>query len=566
MKIATVDFSDDKFVVSCPFYDNERAKMIPDRKWHKTSKSWHVSLSRSNIRYLCENYTDEEFTALALRKIGEFQDKARKVKNEYFPGWYRFKNEPMKHQMEALNRAWGKSNFALFHEMGCGKTFTSINLSTAYAMEGKINSLLVICKTSVKHVWPTEIQTHSPIADNTLIYVLQSGAKGFEDFMADNTGKFKVMVVGTEALSRGSAFGLAKKFVSAGPCGCILDESSKIKNWKSKRTKAAIELGEYAKFRLILTGTSVTQGLQDLYAQFRFLNWDIIGHKSFYSFQARYCTMGGFENRQIVGYRNVAELLGLVSPYSHTVLKKDSLDLPPKVFETVLVEPTKDQITAMRSLKEEMLAENDGQILQVKTALDRLTRFSQICGGMFPYELVSDDGEKIYKTRPFDENPKMAELIDIIEDIPKDASVIIWARFVPEIEMIYDYLNEKFPGEVATYYGKTSEEERREYCAGFQTGTYRFFVSNQVTGGMGLTLTRASYVIYYSNSYSYEDRVQSEDRAHRKGQTNRVTYIDIILNTKVEKAVLAALKNKKDVASMVNDELTSGTFDNMFEV
>lgn len=578
MKIATVDYEGTDFWVECPFYDNTRAKTIPDRKWDRKNKKWRVPMSGANVRYLSKEYNDEEYTASARDKIREFSEQQTNKSLTPFPSWFPFKYEPMKHQKEVLNQAWGKNEFAIFHEMGCGKTFSAICLAAAYAMEGSIQAVLVLCPTPIKHIWPAEIGKFSPLG-NEMIYVMKPGARGFKEFIESDHDSLKVLVVGIESLSQGNAYKYAERFLFSHRAMAILDESTKIKTPNKNRTERAINLAGFAKKRLILNGSPITQGMQDLYSQFAFLNWDIIGHKSYFTFRNRYCVMGGFDEKQVVGYQNVDELLSLVEPFSHSVSKDEALDLPPKVFESRIVTPTKYQLKAMGDLKEEMIAEMESNVVEVRTALDRLTRYRQICGGMFPYEtgevkyvwkVVGDKRvkvpKKIYKTKPFPgPNPKLVELASVIEDIPSTASIIIWAAFRPEIAVISEYLESKWPGQTIQYHGGTEENDREAAVTSFQNKEKKFFVSNQSTGGIGLTLTAATYVVYFSNDYSYYYRVQSEDRAHRKGQDNKVTYIDLVLNVKTEKEIIRTLQNKGDIADMVNDRLRSGNIIDIFD-
>jgi SNF2 family DNA or RNA helicase len=568
VKIATVDFVDSNFLVECPFYDNERAKGIPDRKWDRTEKKWRASMSSANIRYIKKEYGPEELTPAASAQISESEAKSTAVSESRFPAWFNFRNDPMKHQIEALNLAWGKDEYALFHEMGCGKTFSAICLYSARIMDKAIDAYLVLCPTPVKHVWPTEIEKHSPLQCED-VYTLKAGDRGFDRWIVEDNNGPKVLVVGIEALSQGTAFKKAQRFLMAYRCGVILDESTKIKNHDKARTERAVDLGGLALFRLILNGSPITQGMQDLYSQFLFLNWDIIGHKSYYTFRNRYCVMGGFDSKAIVGYQNVPELLGLVQPHCHSVSKAEALDLPPKVYASRVVEPTKAQLEAIKELKSQMIAFVGEEHLEIQTALDGLTRYQQICGGMFPYNdgvetRTRKDGtkvmKKLYSTKPIPgKNPKLDEMVDILTDLPDDVSVIIWARFRPEIAVIVDAIESKWPGSTIEYHGGIDDDDRKKAVDQFQAKEKRFFVSNQATGGVGLTLTAATVVIYFSNSYSYYDRAQSEDRAHRKGQTNKVTYIDITLNLKPEKAIVEALRNKEDIANMVNTELRKGS-------
>lgn len=477
---------------------------------------------------------------------------------------YRF--PPMPHQRKALKRAVRAGNaFGFLHAMGAGKTFTVINLLYYLHKKGKITGALIICPTAIKSVWDVELKKCAPLDAKFDCHVLSSGGnKQAEKWMEEKTDACQILVVGVEALSQGSAKEMCMKFLRqhrATGVAAVVDESSKMKNPQAARTKNIIKFGQLADYRYIMTGTPVSQGLHDMYAQMTFLDPDILGMKSYVLFRNMYCIMGGFEGRKIIGYQREDELMGKIMPYVDMVTKEQALpDLPPKIYEEVHVEITKEQKAAMVQLENDMAAEQDGLELTVQTVMDRLTRYQQIIGGFFPYE---DDETGKYKVTPIKgKNPKLAALLEICElDIEAGVRTIIWARFTPERNAIVHALESKFGSGVARLFdGQVSDSDRTKYTAEFQNvgpDSPTFMVANVVVGGMGQTWTAATHEIYYSNDFSYENRMQSEDRAHRKGQKNSVKYTDIIANVAADTMVTKALKSKGDVADMVKHHLTA---------
>ena len=547
------DPTGDVFVVKCPRMD-KRAAQAPEV--NHMNGLWYITASPANIRHLTEQFDRRYFSAPAAARV--LQEKAQAKKAEQFPGWFKFKNPPMDKQWDALNKAWDNPACALFLDMGCGKTFVSINIAAARAQNGDINGLLVICPTAVMPVWDIEFEAHCPI-DYSLHEVRSGRAKATEAFIGSEADGLKVMVVGVEALSQGKAASLAERFILAHRAMIVVDESSRIKTPSAGRTKKAQLLGTGCKYKLILSGTPVTQGMQDLYSQFRFLDWSIIGQKSYFTFRNRYCIMGGFEARTIIGYYNQDELLDRIAPVTVLIKKEEMMDLPPKVYETLHVEPSPEQKKALTELGDPfvMATVMDDKELIVSTILERMTRYQQIVGGHFPFK---EEGEQ--KIIPFTgKNPKMDALMDSIDILPDHTKVIIWARFIPEIEAIQRALGEKYGYDsVLLYYGATPQDDRKQILAEFQGHTGpRFFVSNPAMGGMGITLTAATYTYYYSNTFSLEDRLQSEDRNHRKGQNNKVTYLDVTMNHDIDRAMIRALRNKKEIADYVTEELEERT-------
>jgi SNF2 family DNA or RNA helicase len=411
--------------------------------------------------------------------------------------------------------------------MGAGKSLSSIAITNLRRSYDMIDRLLIVCPTSIKGVWKKEFDRYSALPHD--MFVMEAGDK-MPEFK-----EFPVMVVGVEALSQGGVFGEAARFVAGGRTMAIVDESSTIKNHNAIRTERCWELGEQAEARLILSGTNVTQGLQDLYAQMYFVDPSIIGELSYYSFRNKYCVMGGFENRKIVGYRDPRGLLDRIRPYCDVIRKDDLTDLPPKQYQTREIKASPAQHRACKELAREMKTTLGDKTLSVQNALEALLRFQQIAGG---YD---------HEGQPLGSNPKMTELVALLEDF--DGKAIIWARYLPEIAGITAELDKRWPGSVLSLWGEVPPGSRQAMVDDFQENpSRRFFVSNQATGGKGLTLTAATLSVYYSNSFSLEDRLQSEDRNHRIGQFNAVTYVDLMSDLKVDRHVITTLQQKKSVA------------------
>ena len=460
----------------------------------------------------------------------------------------------MGHQTVALRKAWKPKEFALFHEMGTGKTFTAINLAAARYKADLIDALVVICPTPIKNVWEDELDKFCPIDFSVWIY--ESGDSP-AIWSREKRDELKIFVFGVESLSitNGRSIQELEYFQRFHKFMCVVDESSRIKNYKAQRTKNVIRIGGWADYRMILTGTPVTQGLEDLFGQFRFLNADIVGCRNFTVFKNRYCVMGGFKAKQILGYQFQEHLFDKIKPYVDYVTKEECLDLPDKLYPaTVVVQPTPNQKRVMTQLTQEYAMQDGDDEITVSTVLERMMRFQQVIGGSFPFEV---EGE--YDTKPIPGgNPKIDEMMELLSGLPETTKAIIWARFVPEIGYITEAIKAEYgESSIVQFYGATDNEARRANVLRFQEdSTCRFIVSNQTVGGYGQTWTAGTYVIYYSNSFSYEDRYQSEDRAHRKGQHNHVTYQDIEMAVPQDKMILKAIRKKRDLAEEVEEALS----------
>jgi SNF2 family DNA or RNA helicase len=459
--------------------------------------------------------------------------------------------------MEALLRCIPQDNYALLMDPGTGKSKVMIDDAACYFLDGQCNAAMVICPNSIKSNWREEIEKHSSIGYD--VHVYDSGQKkAFDKWMTEPFAdgvKWAIMPV--ESFSQGDAYKYAEKFALITRPVLYVDESSRIKSHDANRTKAITKLGRAFKRRRIATGTAITKGPQDLYSQYTFMDPDIIGGSSFYAFRNRYCVMGGYKQKQIIGAQNEEELLQLISPYTFRASKAECLDLPPKVYQVRRVEPNPAQKTAYTELKKEGYTEYDGSIASFTNVLVRDLRLQQISSGFFPGAKVVDGMilENQVNPEPFPgKNPKIEELLQVVDEI--DGKVIVWCRFQREVTLAAEALSKVAP--TVTFYGLNTTEENTLSRQRFMNDPdVRFFVGTQSAGGIGITLVSASTVVYLSNTFMLDDRIQSEDRAHRIGQTSEsVLYIDILIDGGwVDSRVLDALKNNRNYADWLMEEI-----------
>ena len=440
-----------------------------------------------------------------------------------------------------------KENFALLMEQGTGKTKIIIDNAAYLYGRGKINCLIVIAPNGVHRNWlNNEIPVHMPkwCPINSIYY--QSGmnkahTKKFNDVIGSRE-VLKIFTFNVEAFVSKTAMRFLENILLSHDCLLVVDESSRIKTPGTHRTKVITKLGKLAKYRRILTGTPVTKGAEDVYAQFKFLDPYILGYDSFYTFRARYCVMREYDNRKwIVGYRNVDELTNNIKGNSFRVLKKDCLDLPEKIYQRAYVELSKEQRKIYNSIKNEYVAQLGDDEISVPETITRILRLQQVVCGWFPSE---GEVKPINKT-----NLRLKALLDIISEI--DAKIIIWARFRADIMAIQAALGDS----AVVYYGDVSSDDRVIAVDRFQKDPQiKYFIGQPQSGGIGLTLTAAQYAIYYSNSFDLETRLQSEDRCHRIGTTTNITYIDMEASKTVDGRIIKALRDKKSVADVINKD------------
>ena len=470
---------------------------------------------------------------------------------------YNFKTKPYDHQLEALTESCDRKQYALFMEMGCGKSKVIIDNFVYLYEQNKVNNILIVAPKGVYSTWVNkELETHIP--DNIEYDMVKWSSNHTKkllkqlDNLFEYDNKLKILVMNIEAFSTKKGCQYANKFLQANRTMFVIDESTTIKNPSAKRTVNCVRLGKYAHYRRILTGSPITKSPLDLYSQCMFLDPALLGFSSYYAFRARYADMKemtgqGRTFKFVTGYKNLDELNETLGKFSHRVLKKDCLDLPEKIYIRREIEMTPEQTKAYRELQKFAATQlANKKLVTINHIMTQIIRLHQISCGF----IGTDDGS--ITELP---NNRVSELSSILEET--DGKVIIWANYRHDIKRIEKLLIDTYGEDsVGTYYGDV-EQERREYVINeFQNvdSPMRFFVGNTQTGGYGITLTAASTVIYFSNNYDLEKRLQSEDRAHRIGQTNKVTYIDIVCERTVDEKIVKALRKKQSIASTILGE------------
>ena len=472
---------------------------------------------------------------------------------------YKFKTKPYAHQLIGLEKSWNRETYAYFMEMGTGKTKVLIDNVAMLYDKGKVNGALIIAPKGVVGTWYNqEIPTHLPTHIENVSVLWQANiTKGQSKKLGTlfKTGEeLHFLIMNVEALSTSKGTDFARKFLSSHNTLMAIDESTTIKNPKAKRTKNIIKLSEMAKYRRIMTGSPVTRNPLDLYSQCQFLSPWLLDFQSYYAFRTRYAIMktaniSGRQIQLVAGFQRLAELSDKLKPFSYRVLKEDCLDLPDKIYMKRQIKLSPDQNKLYQQMKKEALAILNGKKVTTVNALTQLMRLHQITCGHF----TADDG-----TIQRIPNNRISELMDVLDEI--EGKAIIWAHYQWDIkDIIKEIIKVHGPGSIVDYYGLTPQDERQGNIKKFQEDEKcRFIVGTPQTGGYGITLTAANTVIYYSNGYDLEKRLQSEDRAHRIGQQKSVTYVDILADETVDEKIVKSLRKKINIASEVlGEELKS---------
>lgn len=539
--------------------DFQRLKNISGLRWNRTTRCMVGPVSLNLLDGLARYYklpADMETKRQRLGKTRREIDAERLAEDPAPLLPYPVKANLYKHQIRGANmalRAFGAldaktpgGGFGELFEMGCGKTLTTIAVAGALYNLGKIDRVLVVAPTSVCSVWPHDLNQFAafPWEARVLLGDKKKRLKALNELENWPFKALRIAVVNYESTHRE---GIYEALAAYKPDLIVCDESQRIKNPSAAQSKALHKLGDAAPFRMILSGTPVQNNAVDLYSQYRFLDPAVYG-ANFYAFKNRYCIMGGYGQHQIVGYRNMDELVEKEHSVAYRITKEECLDLPQQTFINRYVQFTDAEQAIYEQLRKSSFLELEtGENVTATTILTMYLRLMQLTGGF----LTADES-----TRPKQVNTaKLDALADIVDDYVVDAGkkLVIFARFRAEIAAIENLLRLR-KIQYGSIYGDVPMEERGKIVEDFQTNPdTKVFVAQIQTAGLGITLHAASTAVFYSYDYNYANYAQALARIHRIGQRLPVTYIHLVVDGSIDEKILAALENKEDMAKTVVD-------------
>lgn len=468
------------------------------------------------------------------------------------------KVKPYFHQQMAFDFACNKfgitapciasSGVALLMEMGCGKSLTAIGIAGALYQFGRIKRAIVVCPLSIVGVWQQEFSRFADFPYELTILKGSSAKKKEMLSVIPDTG-FQVVVVNYE-----SAWRIQDALEEFGAELIIADEGHKIKEARTAQAKCLHYLGDRAKYKLLLTGTLITNHELDAFSQYRYLNRKVFGD-SFYRFRNTYFDMVGYGNH-IPRFRSYMQddFLQKMHSIAFRVTKDECLDLPEIIEEVREIDLEPKALKMYREIEKESYTELQDSEVSAVNVLTKLLRLSQLTGG----HLTDDDGDCNAVS-----TAKLSALEDIIDStIAENKKLVIMARFVPEMNDIQEMLEKKGIG-YATVRGGV--KDRAEEIRRFQEDSdCMVFIGQIAAAGLGITLTAASTMVFYSMDYSMSNFEQAKARIHRVSQKNDCHYIYLIAKGTVDRKVLTSLRNKVDLARLLVDDYRKGK--NPFEV
>lgn len=451
------------------------------------------------------------------------------------------KAKPYSHQIKAYGFALKIFNegkgAAFLMDMGTGKTLVTIALTGTLFLENRIHKLLVVAPKSILSVWEAEYEKFADFDYRLAIPDGDTNRKA--DTIRNMKGKdyLQIAVVNYESCWR-----LESEIAKWQPDMIVCDESSKIKNPQARCSKTLHRLGKKTRYNLILTGTPVVNNPLDFFSQYKFLDDGVFGG-SYYAFRARYAIIGGFQNHQIVGYRNLDELVEKAHSIAYRVRLTDAVDMPETEDREILIQLEPSANILYRQMERDsyielMNGESDG-----RNVLTKLLRLSQITGGF----VTNNQGETEQVS-----SAKLEALEDIIDACAEEKrKVVVFVRYIPEIEAICKLLKKK---EIKYALVRGDVKDRAGQVEMFQTDSECLvFVGQLATTSMGLTLTASCVAVFYSLDFNYANYQQSRARIFRIGQKNKCIYIHLIVKGTVDELTMTALKRKESLAKLVVD-------------
>lgn len=536
----TIDLRDDKLEVRFPF-DQTIIRAVKDvdprGKWQPDTKAWVFPAEELVARRLIDLFgLPEEYLPDGVRGLlPAIKTQEHEIDTSILEN-FSFRTNPYEHQRKGLATLIKHPRWLLAWEMGSGKTFVVAN-RLRWGIESKefIGPILILCPKSVMSVWPGELWKHAGL-DCT---VLEGSTKDKAAIlMADR----KIFVTNYESLIY-----LRQELSEKNFDVIVYDEIQRVKAGTSKTARNGRIVSKSARYRWGLSGTPAPNGLVDWFGVLSALDTKILGTESKIAFENQYCVKKELDAgiRIIVGYKNTQDLMKRVRSVSSRVTKAECLDLPPKTFVERRCVMTDTQARVYRELKNKAVAnlktaEAEG-ILTVRNVLTESLRLLQCAGGW-----VADD---IGQEHPLTPNAKMGLLEEIIEEVG-EKQLVIWCNFVAELHAVAKRLADE--GEVVTFYGGTTDAERKTALARFKANDARYFVGTAQSGGVGINeLVVADTMIFYSRGFRWDLYEQAVARIDRNGQLRPMTIINLIAEGTVDLKVKEAIERKGDLQELI---------------
>lgn len=519
-------------------------KKMGTRIYNPDNRTWEMPIN--NIVSLCNKFEDIEII------IEGFYEDLHKIELENdIPKNIIFKTKPFPHQLDGIRFGLNHDRFLLCDDQGLGKTLQIIDL--VECLGDKVKKALIICGVnSLKYNWREEVSKHS----NEKGYVLGTRyRKNGKEYLGSTKDKIndlsnlpdhKYIITNIETLRLGAKkigkykydFPIAnkiKELCNDGTIGLIaFDECHRAKDSTSLQGKAMLEIS--APHMIAMSGTPLMNSPIDLYFPIKWLGYE---NHSLFEFKRHYCRLGGYNDAEIMGYKNLDELRSLVDQIMLRRLKTEVLDLPDKIEKLEYVEMSSKQSKLYLEIQQNTKTLIH-QIRMSNNPLSMLLRLRQVTGWCG----IIDES--------IQESAKMQRMIELVEDIvSNNQKAIIFSNWTSITEVAIKLLSKYNPAYIT---GDVKQEERMNEVDRFQNDERcKVIIGTIGAMGTGLTLTSAQNVIFLDEPWTKALKNQAEDRAHRIGTKGTVSIITLMCKDTIDDRIHDLIEKKGKMSDALID-------------
>lgn len=447
-----------------------------------------------------------------------------------------FKTILYEYQKEGFEKLKKYKVGALYMKMGTGKTRTMLEIVKDKYDRGKIDKVLWLCPCSNKKNIIEEFDKHIEI------------------------GKEIFLVFGIESMSSSiKLLSFINDYITKNRCLIVVDESIKIKNINALRTSNIIKIGEKCEYRYILNGSPISKNEADLFAQWYFLDWRILGYKSEHSFKKNHVIEAEGKNGKFLKIVNVKYLTKKIAPYTYQVDKEDVLNLPEKRYQNIFFDLDEEHYCQYIDVANYFIDKIDDKVPE--TIYKMFSHLLNMTSG-YTYTILDDIiSDKQFYYDDIENNKRIKCLLSILKEKYNNNKIIIFCEYRKEVDDIVGVLSKHYGSEnIVRFDGKVSLKTRNKNIQSFKTNA-DILVANKDCAGYGLNLQFCDTVIYYNNDWDLATRVQSEDRIHRIGQNKEAKYISIIARNTIENKVIECLEKKIKMIDLFEEKIKENNKD-----
>ena len=566
----------------------EIIKSIPGRRWVPQSKVWTIPADK--LGFLLNSVVGTEYETMLQIESNEYLGvnqtlDTTKVIPDVDISNVKFYVEDGKqlyqHQKDTMKYVLSRdasgycSGFVLCDQPGLGKTLSVMNLALhRKATRHYQHCLVICCINTAKYNWYEDIVKHTNGEYVPYLIGSRKTRKGTETIRSsksklddlitlkkyskaesgENLPYFLIVNIEAIRYKEGKKYPIADRIIELVNQGkinmIVLDEIHKNCSPTSNQGKQVFRIKKQTgkKIEWIpMTGTPITKSPLDCFLPFRLI--DAHDYSSYYVWSQNFCVYGGFGNHSVIGYKNMPQLKYMVQSNMLRRLKKDVLDLPPKIHITEYVENTPYQQRLYAQVRGDMVAQK-GVLRASMNPLAQFIRLRQVNG----YPEVIDKNLSPTAKDYLSKNAKMKRVLEIIDlHVSQSEKVIVYSNWVEPLRTLYRYVSKKY--KTCCYTGTMSDDDKEKNKRVFTTNP-DYMVMLGTIGALGTshTLTVAHVEIFFDEPWNATDKEQAEDRCNRISATEPLMIYTLLTTGTVDDRVHNIVYTKDGIAKYIVDD------------